>query len=118
MVQNDYLYFKFNNIQNYVDVSPADGNWHFIDFKLDIDESVLDHTYKLSYDGILQFEMPFNISTQTPTITNMYLGSLNGSRSCEGIIDSFTITDKMNTPQLWTANGAPLILPDFKSEVS
>ncbi len=29
-----------------------------------------------------------------------------------------TITSKQNTPQLWTANLTPLILPDFKSEVA
>jgi len=35
-----------------------------------------------------------------------------------GYYDQVTITSNPNTPQLWTANGKPLILTDFKSEVS
>jgi len=31
-----------------------------------------------------------------------------------GYYDQVTITNNPNTPQLWTANGKPLILPDFK----
>jgi len=61
-----------------------------------------------------------NWSANRPTLhTNAYLLSWEGGDSYQapGSIHGVTITSDPNTPQLWTANGKPLILPDFKSEV-
>ena len=69
-------------------------------------------------DGVLH-ETEAIAGTWAGTLGTMYImcGASN-SYECDGKIAGVTITSNPNTPQLFTANGKPLILPDFKSEVA
>ena len=72
----------------------------------------MDSTIELIINGVSQ-----GATGMTGTWSGGSSGTIQfGGADC--YLDSVTITSNPNTPQLFTANGKPLILPDFKSEVA
>jgi len=77
-----------------------------------------DYGHKVIINGILEVAYNTFTGTFSGSTGYIYLGKRHDSYSGDVYISKVTITSNHNTPQLWTANGKPLILMDFKSEVA
>ena len=93
------------------------GDWHYLYIQwADGNNGGFVRVYM---DGILEVEDTSVSGSVSYTSGTLYFcDDRNGGGNLDAFICKPTITSNPNTPQLWTANGKPLILPDFKSEVA
>ena len=107
-----------NNVRRYLTSTTnlVVGTNYFIEILWDFDND----NYYLLINGVIEASSTLEITWAGSTSGVLRLGATatDLTHSCDCFVHNFTITSNPNTPQLWTANGKPLILTDFKSEVS